>query len=320
MTRLTGLAVTIATSVWATSCVAQANEEPQNRPASVVSSTPKIAPTVRQEAEERGVPPALAEALVSVLSSDRADAMSSLGSVGLMQLHPAMARMHGYQGDTAGLLRPGVNLRYGMLHLAGAWALAKGDVCLALLKYRTSYAEEEITPSAAKECTALKARLAELGSPLASGRSHTATKGPPARPAVPTPQRPREAETPSSLPPARTETQDTVASVRTNQPSGEAHAHSPKEAGTQSGLTPRVSATRATRRASEAKGSSKPASQQRLPETAMARIIAGGRTTWQPVKQTRSSRSNSQVWTDRAKRLQQIEARITPNIIQIMRP
>ena len=148
--------------------------EPQDQPVSITSPSSDLVQVVRQEAQQRGVPLALADALVSVFRGHGANPASSPGQVGLMRIHPAMARMHGYRGDAADLLQPEINIRFGMLHLAGAWALAGGDVCLALVKYRTGYAEEDITLADARDCAALRARLAELGSPLGSARANSA--------------------------------------------------------------------------------------------------------------------------------------------------
>ncbi len=318
ITRLFGLAVAMATSAWASACPAQVGAEPGKQPASLKSSAHDLSQDVKQEAEGRGVPPALADALVSVLSGYEADAVGAQGHVGLMQIHPAMARMHGYEGDMAGLRQPETNIRYGMLHFARAWTLAKGDVCLALVKYRTSYAESDVTPSAAKECEVVKARLAELGSPLASTRPRAAIS-PPARSAVPMREKLNEAAAPASAQPSSTEPRSAVVSPRTTIPEAKPEAPGAKEAATKPVPTSRVTATRTSQRSSGPKVESKAAALQNAPEVAVARIIAGGRTTWQPVRQTRSGRTNPRIWAEHERRLRQIEARISPNVIQIMR-
>ncbi len=319
ITRLFGLAVAMATSAWASASPAQVGAEPGKQPASLMSSAHDLSQDVKQEAEGRGVPPALADALVSVLSGYEADAVGAQGHVGLMQIHPAMARMHGYEGDMAGLRQPETNIRYGMLHFARAWTLAKGDVCLALVKYRTSYAEGDVTPSAAKECEVVKARLAELGSPLASTRPRAAAISPSARSAVPMREMLKEAAAPASAQSSQTEPRSAVVSPRTTIPEGRTYAPGAKEPATKPVPTPHVTATRTPQRSSGPKVESKAAPPQNAPEVAVARIIAGGRTTWQPVRQTRSGRTNPRIWAEHERRLRQIEARISPNVIQIMR-
>jgi soluble lytic murein transglycosylase-like protein len=58
---------------------------------------------------------------------------------GLMQLRPATARSLGYHGRPEGLLDPETNLAYGVLYLANAWRVARGDAALAIRLYSSGY-------------------------------------------------------------------------------------------------------------------------------------------------------------------------------------
>src|SRR5215204_7721787 len=124
---------------------------------------------ITSEAEQRGLPAALADAVAQVESRYDPKAMGSLGEVGLMQIRPRTAALLGYKGEVAGLAEPETNVRLGVAYLARAWQLAKGDVCRALMKYRAGWGEERMTPLSVEYCRRARGHLAALGSPLAGG-------------------------------------------------------------------------------------------------------------------------------------------------------
>jgi soluble lytic murein transglycosylase-like protein len=101
-------------------------------------------PLITREAEQRGLPPAIADAVVKVESGFNPNAVGGVGEVGLMQVRPETAAMLGYQGGVTGLLDPETNVRFGVTYLARAWQLANGDVCRALMKYRAGWGEERM--------------------------------------------------------------------------------------------------------------------------------------------------------------------------------
>lgn len=138
-------------------------------PPPVASGTEAYKAVVRKEAEAQGLPPEIADAVATVESGWRADAVGSVGEIGLMQVRPATAAMLGHEGGTLGLFDPEVNARYGVRYLAQAWRLAGGDLCRALMKYRAGHGAETLSPLSATYCRRAKARLAALGSPLADG-------------------------------------------------------------------------------------------------------------------------------------------------------
>ena len=58
---------------------------------------------ITSEAEQRGLPAALADAVAQVESRYDPKAVGSLGEVGLMQIRPRTAALLGYKGEAAGL-------------------------------------------------------------------------------------------------------------------------------------------------------------------------------------------------------------------------
>jgi hypothetical protein len=164
-----------------------------------------LAELIRRHAERHGIPPALAEAFIGTVSQYQTGASGRFGEVGLMQIHPAAAKQHGFAGGVLDLYEPVQNIQYGMAHLARAWSIANQDLCLTLLKYRTSYGEDQVTPAIAAECIEWRTNLRALGSPLANAGLPT---GPHARTTLaprPAPQ-PARSATPLAVtpPPAPT--------------------------------------------------------------------------------------------------------------------
>jgi hypothetical protein len=122
--------------------------------------------TVRREAEQVGLPPDIADAVVQVESAYVPDAVGGVGEVGLMQIRPTTAAMLGYRGTLAGLFEPETNIRYGVAYLGRAWQLADGDLCRALMKYRAGHGEERMTPLSVAYCRRVRTHLAVIGSSI----------------------------------------------------------------------------------------------------------------------------------------------------------
>jgi Transglycosylase SLT domain len=121
------------------------------------------------EAEKAGIPPALVDAVVRVESNFKLRALGGVGEIGLMQIRPETAAMLGYRGDLAGLYEPHVNVAFGVRYLAGAWRLAGGNLCRALMKYRAGHGEERMSALSVEYCRRARIHLAGIGSPLAMG-------------------------------------------------------------------------------------------------------------------------------------------------------
>jgi len=129
---------------------------------------------VRQEAQQRGLPPELAVAVAQVESAYNPNAVGTVGEVGLMQVRPTTAAMLGHSGTVAELHEPRTNIQYGVRYLADAWQLANGDLCRALMKYRAGHGEERFSERSVEYCRRARAYLASIGSPLANAHVPTA--------------------------------------------------------------------------------------------------------------------------------------------------
>lgn len=91
------------------------------------------------EARLADLPPTLVLALIQVESSFDANAISSAGAVGLMQIMPFWIDELGVPADD--LKDPRRNLRYGCTILAHYLAVEKGDFTRALARYNGSLGE-----------------------------------------------------------------------------------------------------------------------------------------------------------------------------------
>lgn len=91
---------------------------------------------IYQEARLAGLPPDLVLALIQVESAFNADAISSAGAVGLMQIMPFWVSELGLPIDD--LTHPPRNLRYGCTILAHYLAIENGDFTRALARYNGS--------------------------------------------------------------------------------------------------------------------------------------------------------------------------------------
>jgi soluble lytic murein transglycosylase-like protein len=134
-------------------------------------------PLIVNETKGRNLPPAVADAVMSVESGYDPNRVGGVGELGLMQVRPETAAMLGYKGSAAGLFEPAVNIRYGVAYLAEAWRLASGDLCRALMKYRAGHGERRMTPRSLEYCARARAHLAVIGSSpsLISGATGTDT-------------------------------------------------------------------------------------------------------------------------------------------------
>ena len=94
---------------------------------------------IYQEARLAGLPPDLILALIQVESAFKADAISSAGAVGLMQIMPFWVAELGLPIDD--LTHPPRNLRYGCTILAHYLAVENGDFTRALARYNGSVGE-----------------------------------------------------------------------------------------------------------------------------------------------------------------------------------
>src|SRR5215203_4499751 len=182
-----GLCAAVALALWPVTATAQAEPDSSGAqafptlplppaiegligmPQTYTAARSRYLALITSEAEQRGLPAALADAVAQVESRYSPNAVGSLGEVGLMQIRPRTAALLGYKGEAAGLAEPETNVRLGVAYLARAWQLANGDVCRALMKYRAGWGEERMTPLSVEYCRRARGHLAAIGSPLAGG-------------------------------------------------------------------------------------------------------------------------------------------------------
>lgn len=118
---------------------------------------------VRRIADSHGVPPELAEAVVTIESRWNPRARSGAGAIGLMQIKYATARGMGYGGSVAGLYEPKTNLTFGLAYLAGAHRLSGGDICGTILRYHAGHGAERMSASTKRYCATAKKLMAAAG-------------------------------------------------------------------------------------------------------------------------------------------------------------
>jgi soluble lytic murein transglycosylase-like protein len=115
------------------------------------------------EARRAGLPGEVADAVMAVESGYDRHAIGSSGEIGLMQVLPSTARMMGFSATTEALAAPATNIHYGVTYLAGAWRLAGGDLCTAVMKYRAGHGETRFSRRSVDYCLAVRSKLAARG-------------------------------------------------------------------------------------------------------------------------------------------------------------
>ena len=120
----------------------------------------------RREASARGLPPALADAVMRVESGYDPRARGAAGEIGLMQVMPPTARLLGFTGDLEALADPETNIALGVRYLAEAYRRAKGDICATAMKYRAGHGETRYSVLSVRYCVRVRAHLTSLGFPL----------------------------------------------------------------------------------------------------------------------------------------------------------
>ena len=90
---------------------------------------------IARYAQANGVPVTLVDRVIMRESRFNPRLHHGRSFWGLMQLRPATARSLGYRGRPEGLLDPETNLTYGVLYLANAWRISRGNPALAIRLY-----------------------------------------------------------------------------------------------------------------------------------------------------------------------------------------
>jgi soluble lytic murein transglycosylase-like protein len=121
---------------------------------------------VKQAAEQAGIPVEIVDAVIRTESGYNPNVTGAVGEIGLMQVRPSTARMLGFSGTENELREPHTNIRYGVAYLAGAWRLAKGDICTAVMKYRAGHGETRFSVRSIDYCVRVRSYLAEVNYPI----------------------------------------------------------------------------------------------------------------------------------------------------------
>ncbi len=133
---------------------------------------------VKSEAAKQGLPSEIADSVMAVESGYNPGAIGTSGEIGLMQILPTTARMLGFAGSNLDLAVPETNIHFGVAYLAGAWRLAGGDICTAVMKYRAGYGETRFSYLSVNYCVAVRGKLRARGYPV-TGDVPVATFGEP---------------------------------------------------------------------------------------------------------------------------------------------
>lgn len=131
---------------------------------------------IEREVRLTSLPADVAEAVMGVESGYDPGRIGADGEIGLMQVMPPTARMLGYTGSMTDFAAPEINIKYGVIYLAQAWAKSGGDLCTALMKYRAGHGETRFSQLSVDYCLKARARLAAKGYPL-TGSVPVATFG-----------------------------------------------------------------------------------------------------------------------------------------------
>jgi Transglycosylase SLT domain len=154
-----------------------ARAEPDLTPPVARAGRPQISPAragqiadyrriAAAEAEKRGLPAAIADAVMRVESNYNPGARGRDGEYGIMQVMPPTARMLGLQGPIETLAEPEINIPLGVRYLAEAWRLAKGDICTTVMKYRAGHGESRFSVLSVQYCERVRQHLASIGYPV----------------------------------------------------------------------------------------------------------------------------------------------------------
>lgn len=145
-------------------------------PVSAASPRALYRALIEREVRHTSLPADVAEAVMGVESGYNPAVIGADGEIGLMQVMPPTARMLGFTGSMTEFAAPEINIKYGVMYLAQAWAKAGGDLCTALMKYRAGHGETRFSQLSVDYCVKARARLAAKGYPL-TGTVPVATFG-----------------------------------------------------------------------------------------------------------------------------------------------
>ncbi|SDR61919.1 Transglycosylase SLT domain-containing protein [Rhizobiales bacterium GAS113] len=121
---------------------------------------------VKAAAERAGLPAEIVDAVIRTESGYDPNVTGTVGEVGLMQVRPSTARLLGFTGTLEEMREPHANIALGVAYLAGAWRLANGDICTAVMKYRAGHGETRFSARSIDYCLRVRSYLAEANYPV----------------------------------------------------------------------------------------------------------------------------------------------------------
>jgi soluble lytic murein transglycosylase-like protein len=131
---------------------------------------------VKKAAERAGLPPEIVDAVIRTESGYNPNVTGAVGEIGLMQVRPSTARLLGFTGTLEELREPHKNIALGVAYLAGAWRLADGDLCTAVMKYRAGHGETRFSARSIDYCVRVRSYLAAANYPV-TGEVPSPTEG-----------------------------------------------------------------------------------------------------------------------------------------------
>ena len=163
-----GVVMAVLLSASASAQAQEAVKEADLGAGETAASRAEIRKIIEHETARTNLPADIAEAVVFVESGYNSAVVGSAGELGLMQLRLETAATLGFKGNAAELAEPDLNIHYGVLSLSRAWRLAGGDLCRALVKYRSGHDDEEMTPRSQVYCNRARNRLLAMNPAAAS--------------------------------------------------------------------------------------------------------------------------------------------------------
>ncbi|MFI5013682.1 MAG: lytic transglycosylase domain-containing protein [Hyphomicrobiales bacterium] len=121
---------------------------------------------VRAAAARAGLPVEIVDAVIRTESAYDPNVTGAVGEIGLMQVLPSTARLLGFTGTLEELREPRTNIGLGVAYLAGAWRLANGDICTAVMKYRAGHGETRFSARSIDYCVRVRSYLVEANYPV----------------------------------------------------------------------------------------------------------------------------------------------------------
>jgi soluble lytic murein transglycosylase-like protein len=131
--RLTPRTIAMPIALFATGVLLSVSALAGDEPKSAVQTN--VVQTIKRLAPKHGVPTWFALRIAKVESNYTPHVRGAAGEYGVYQLKCATAREIGFRGQCSALLKPEVNVEYGLKHLREAMRRSNGNLKLAASKH-----------------------------------------------------------------------------------------------------------------------------------------------------------------------------------------